>query len=216
MAAGEPFSELITGGELLVGGHASSDLRAFASTFCQAMELAMGPEAELDIGRVHLVANVPLPAAWQELVARSTVKVFEDRSKIAAYRREESKQGNQEWLIVKQPRPYVIVSHEWKKKTIEERQQEINDLDTEPVLFEGPFNPGQPMYWEKKPDFRASFDPNQVNMFRVILEPNFVGSAEVAAELDMSVADLYSLQLEKLKISRMSHEMMSSRQIYLF
>ena len=89
-------------------------------------------------------------------------------------------------------------------------------MDTEPVLFKGPFNPGQPMYWEKKPDFRASFDPNQVNMFRVILEPNFVGRAEVAAELDMSVADLYSLQLEKLKISRMSHEMMSTRQIYLF
>ena len=32
----------------------------------------------------------------------------------------------------------------------------------------------------------------------------------------MRVADLYNLQLEKLKISRMSHEMMSSRQIYLF
>ena len=45
MAAGEPFSELITGGELLVGGRASSDLCAFAATFCQAMELAMGPEA---------------------------------------------------------------------------------------------------------------------------------------------------------------------------
>ena len=34
MAAAEPFSEVITGGELLVGGRASSDLRNFASTFC--------------------------------------------------------------------------------------------------------------------------------------------------------------------------------------
>ena len=84
MAEGEPFSELITGGELLVGGHASNDLRDFTSTFCQAMELAMGPEAELDIGRVQLVANEQLPAAWQELIDRSKVKLFEDYSKIAA------------------------------------------------------------------------------------------------------------------------------------
>ena len=50
---------------------------------------------------------------------------------------------------MRQPKPYAIVSHEWKKKTIEERQQEITDLATEPVLFKGPFNPDQPMYWEK-------------------------------------------------------------------
>ena len=142
---------------------------------------------------------------------RSTVKVFEDRSKIAAIKQEESKQAGQEWLIAKQPRPYVIVSHEWTKKTVTERQRDINDLESDPVLFHGPFNPAQPIYWEKRPDFRASFDPNQVNAFRVVLEPNFLGSAADVQAFDLSVSELYSLQLEKLKISRMSHESMSSR-----
>ena len=41
MAAAEAFSELVTGGELLVGGRASSELRAFTTTYCQAMEIAM-------------------------------------------------------------------------------------------------------------------------------------------------------------------------------
>ena len=44
MAAAEPFSEVFTGGELLVGGRASSELRAFTATYCQALELAMAKE----------------------------------------------------------------------------------------------------------------------------------------------------------------------------
>ena len=75
------------------------------------------------------------------------------------------------------------------------------------------------MVWEKKPDFRAEFEPNQVNMFRVIMEQNFVGSLEEHQQTmnmaDLNLAELYSLQLEKLRISRMSHLSMSTRQIYL-
>ena len=66
-------------------------------------------------------------------------------------------------------------------------------MDTDPCLYEGPYKPSTNIYWEKKPDFLANFDPNQVNMFRVILSPNFVGSVEEAKALDVGAPDLYSL-----------------------
>ena len=69
----------------------------------------------------------------------------------------------------------MITHHEWKEKSREEKQQEITDLDTQPVIYK---QSKSDIHWEKRPDFSVDFEPNQVNMFRVVLEPNFVGNIE--------------------------------------
>jgi hypothetical protein len=73
------------------------------------------------------------------------------------------------WPIVKYFKPYKIVQQDWIPKNFEKRHEEIVDRDEDPVLYEGPFNPAGDIHWEKKPDFVAEFEPNKVNMFRVIL-----------------------------------------------
>lgn len=81
---------MITGGELLFGGRASNELRAFATTFCQSIEVGQeGSANDMEIGRVQLEANQDLPAQWQELIAKSQLQVFADRSTIAAQKLEE-------------------------------------------------------------------------------------------------------------------------------
>ena len=52
------------------------------------------------------------------------------------------------------------------------------DEDNGACLFKNSTHTG--LHWDKRPDFRLDFEPNQVNMFRVILEPNFVGELEEA------------------------------------
>lgn len=57
---------------------------------------------------------------------------------MAAKKREEAK--SIDWPIVKYNKPYKIEAHQWKEKSREARQAEIKDFDADPVIFEGPPN----------------------------------------------------------------------------
>ena len=124
--------------------------------------------------------------------------------------------NSDEWPIVKYNKPYRIVQQDWVPKNLVKRQEEILDRDEGPTFYEGPFNPAGDIQWEKQPDFFAEFEPNQVNMFRVILEQRSDANEEVKEEVTGGeISKFYSLHLEKLKIARMSQKMMSSHQLYL-
>ena len=76
-------------------------------------------------------------------------------------------------------------------------------------------NASQNIHWEKPKDalFTTDYDPNVTNMFRVVLKQIFVGSIEQvrAVATASDIAKLFDLQLERLKVTRMSPSQMSGR-----
>ena len=121
--------------------------------------------------------------------------------------------GGLAWPIAKYEKPYLIVQPPWQEKDRAAREAEITDVETDPVIVQGPYVESGELQWEKRPGFAADFEPNQVNMFRIILKPNFVGSLEEhkTEYTGEDLPELYTLSLEKLKILHMTHEMMSTR-----
>jgi len=141
----------------------------------------------------------------------SRVLAVAERQLLAAQRQDEEKS---EWPIVSHCKPYKIESHQWTAKSQETLQKRIENFDSDPVFFEGRINYADKIFWEKRQDFTAEFEPNQINLFRVILEP--IGS--ISDEVDICTSmlpELFNLKLEQLPFKKMTVQDMSSRQIYL-
>ena len=80
VAAGEPFNEKVSSGELVLGGHASSELRDFALTLCQSIEASQQAAAPL-IEKASL-AGANLPPKYADLVSRSEPLAFAERQQL--------------------------------------------------------------------------------------------------------------------------------------
>ena len=51
-------------------------------------------------------------------------------------------------------------------------------MNTDPVIYEGPLQRLDQVYWTKPKDFQPEYEPNAVNLFRVVLEPNTTDGKE--------------------------------------
>ena len=172
-AAAEPFSEVVQSGELVLGGHASKELREFAMTLCKSYDSAFNSASAL-IETAALSAEA-LPPKYQQLVRNSKELAAVDRLK--RVQKFANAQAN-EWNVVKYNAPFKIESHSWKEKTRQERSEQITDMNTDPVIYESPLQRLDQVYWTRPKDFQPEYEPNAVNLFRVVLEPNTTDGKE--------------------------------------
>ena len=99
-----------------------------------------------------------------------------------------------------------IVHHDWKLKDSRAKQEESKSMETDALLYTGSVGASQNIHWEKCKDPLVDFEPNQINLFRVVLPQIFKGNLNEIRHIDISqdISKLYELQLERLKLTRMT------------
>ena len=79
--AGVFLDELVTGGELLIGGRAPKVLKKFAETLVHSYESAS--RDGLKINRVATIQGDQLPQVWEDLTQRSREQAIIERHVLA-------------------------------------------------------------------------------------------------------------------------------------
>jgi hypothetical protein len=65
-------------------------------------------------------------------------------------------------------------------------------------------------------DFRAGYDPDVINLFRVsLVKNNRGGELKNMGHVQMAISDIYDLKLQKLEINYTGLDCLSSHQIYI-